>query len=88
MTHHETQPNKVAAYIWVVAVAIIVLTVVLSIIGLRTWMKKAALKKQRKLAARRDDDKIFGGIIQNPLTVPKPPQPTRPVRKRSLAQPK
>lgn len=86
MTHHETHPDKVAAYIWVVGIAIIVFAVVLAIIGLRTWRKKVSLRKQRKVAARQEDDKIFGGIIQNPLTVPKPLQPSRPVRKRSMAQ--
>ena len=87
--HHDTQPTKISVYIWIVGIACIVFIVVLAIIGLRSWRKKAEARKQRQIAARQDDDKIFGGIIQNTLTltVPKPPHPPRPVRQRSLAQP-
>jgi heme exporter protein D len=85
MDPHERQPNAVSNYIWIVLVAVIVLLVILSIVGGRTFLKKRDARRKRHAEAKAANDAIFNPIIRAPLTAPAPSQPGKPVHKRSLA---
>lgn len=84
MTHHEASKNKVSNYAWAVIVASIVLSVVLLIVALHSYRTKRAARLKRQRQA--EDDKIFGGVVTQPLTDAQLPQkpPNRPQRGRSL----
>jgi heme exporter protein D len=78
---HARQPNDIANYIWIVLTATIVLLVVLSILGLRMYVRKRDARRKRKAEAEAENDKIFKPVLRSPLEAT---APSRPVRKRSL----
>jgi hypothetical protein len=89
LTHNMTDPtqgqSQISKYAWAVIVAAIVLSVVLSIVGLHRYRTKRAARLKRQRDA--ENDKIFGGVMAKPLisdaAMPAKP-PTRPHRGRSL----
>lgn len=84
MSNHELTGSKISNYAWAVIIASIVLSVVLMIVALHSYRSKRAARLKRQRAA--ENDKMFDGIVTQPLTDPMSPgnPPNRPQRGRSL----